>query len=443
MPPEAAAAPAPAVRALTCPSCGGTVTVRAAGYTVTMACLYCGSLLDVSDPDVRLITEYQQAAAATEIPLGRRGTLRGIEWEAIGYLEKSENGGYPWVEYLLFNPYHGYRWLVSDGRGWSLGEMLTSAPSGASTLRLDNESYEPFFATARAQVDYVLGEFYWRVAVGEEVETADFVRPGWMLSKEANDKEINWTLSELLDPKEMQSAFGVELPGPAWAPLPHQPSPYAGFLGPAARVAIAAALVLALLAMFMGSGNLVFSHTMPVAFDEKNFTSNVGPIRLNRPYQAIDIRTTSPDLENGWIDFDYALVSRETQASYEAYAAAERYSGRDSDGPWTEGSRGAHVKIASVPRGTYDLVVDYSGHRWSQTGAYFDPRWDDNQARHSVLIEVRQASLFAGNFWIALILLGLPLIFAAWRHLSFEKARQEQSDFGPSGLAAMFQGDDE
>jgi uncharacterized Zn finger protein len=52
---------APAVKALTCPSCGGTVTLRAAGYTVTVACEYCGSILDVTNPEVRLITEYKQA----------------------------------------------------------------------------------------------------------------------------------------------------------------------------------------------------------------------------------------------------------------------------------------------------------------------------------------------------------------------------------------------
>jgi uncharacterized Zn finger protein len=54
---------APAVKALSCPSCGGTVTLRAAGYTVTVACEYCGSILDVTNPEVRLITEYRQAAA--------------------------------------------------------------------------------------------------------------------------------------------------------------------------------------------------------------------------------------------------------------------------------------------------------------------------------------------------------------------------------------------
>src|SRR3954469_2719989 len=94
--PTAAPATAPAVKALTCPSCGGTVTLRAAGYTVTVACEYCSSILDVTNPEVRLITEYRQAVEGLEIKLGTRGTLKGVEWETIGYLRRSEGGAYPW-----------------------------------------------------------------------------------------------------------------------------------------------------------------------------------------------------------------------------------------------------------------------------------------------------------------------------------------------------------
>src|SRR6476620_2288983 len=123
---------APAVKALTCPSCGGTVTLRAAGYSVTVACEYCGSILDVATPEVKLITEYQHALEGLAIKLGTRGTLKRVERELFVYLARSEHGTYPWSEYLLFNPYHGYRWLVTDGRGWSFGELLTRTPNGAS-----------------------------------------------------------------------------------------------------------------------------------------------------------------------------------------------------------------------------------------------------------------------------------------------------------------------
>ena len=92
----------------------------------------------------RLITKYEEAARELELPLGARGTLRGVEWEVIGYLRRSEHGSYGWEEYLLFNPYYGYRWLITNGRGWSFGEMLTRAPDwGGDSPALDGQPTAP------------------------------------------------------------------------------------------------------------------------------------------------------------------------------------------------------------------------------------------------------------------------------------------------------------
>ena len=456
MPPDtvsAAAAPAPAVKALTCPACGGTITLRAAGYTVTVACQYCGSILDVANPDVRLIQEFHEAAAELEIPLGTRGTLRGIEWEAVGFVRRSEGGAYPWIEYLLFNPYHGYRWLVSNGRGWSFGEMLTRSPEwSGQALALDGESYAAFFTSGRAQVDYVLGEFYWRVQVGEEVATDDYVRPGFMLSREANEQEVSWTLSALLEPKEIEDAFGVEAPRNPWPPLPHQPSPYRKTLKVAWKIALGAIAFLLLLTMLFSGGGTLLRQSVSVSLDGRENSVTLGPLTVTRPYQLVRIRAEVPRLDNAWVDLDYTLVNRQNQDTYAAYGVAERYSGRDSDGDWTEGSRGATVKLAAIPAGTYDLVVDYSGSRWggSSSGYSYTPPPDlgmfdggkpgvSSEPGETMNIEVGQGFVFPSNFVLALILILLPLIFIFTRHLKFEKARQGESDVGPSGLAAMFE----
>lgn len=436
--------PAPAVRSLSCPSCGGTITLRAAGYTVTVICQYCGSVLDVANPDVRLIVQYHEAAAELDIPLGTRGMLRGVEWEAIGYARRSERGTYPWEEYLLFNPYHGYRWLVTNGRGWSFGEMLTRAPDWAyGGPTLDGQSYAPFFANGQAQVDYVLGEFYWRVKVGEEVATDDYVRPGFMLSREANDKEVSWTVSELLKPAEIQSAFGVYTPANPWPPLPHQPSPYLGVMKTGAKIGLAVLTLLFFLTLFMSSGPTLADGSIPFSLDGRQRTATIGPITMTRPYQLVAIRAFAPNLDNGWVDLDYSLVNRQTQDSYEAYGIAERYSGSDSDGAWTEGGRGGTIKLAAVPAGTYDLVVEYSGNRWSGSSyASYSP-YGGLDGGGNMQIRVSRATVFPSNFILAAILILLPLIWFWWRHIRFEQARQDESDVGRTGMAKLFTGSDE
>ncbi|NIJ19192.1 hypothetical protein FHS95_000861 [Sphingomonas naasensis] len=439
MQPDAAirAEPAPATRALTCPSCGGGVELRAAGYTVHVACQYCGSILDVTDPQVKLVTAYHQAAAALEIPLGTRGVLRGVEWEVIGYLQRSENGAYGWDEYLLFNPYHGYRWLVYARGGWSLGEQLTVMPDWVAhdQLAVAGEIFTHFYADGVARVDYVLGEFFWRVAVGETVQTADWARPGAMLSREENAQEISWTRNEWLPSKEMQQAFGVQRDPLPWPPLPHQPSPWGDWLKTGVKIGLVAFAFLLLFAFQFGGTRWDAAGTFPIAADGREQSVTLGPITLRSRYQSVHLRAEVPRLENGWLDLDYSLVDRKTQQVYEAYGAAERYSGTDSDGAWTEGDRRTAVSIPSVPAGSYDLVVDYKGNRWSNAPSYLDSGagWMDAANAPQVTVEVRQGAVYASNLWLALILIAAPLLFGLFRHLSFESARKGESDFAPSG----------
>jgi hypothetical protein len=434
--------PVPAMHPLTCPGCGGTVELRAAGYTVHVACQYCGSILDVTNPDVKLVTRYQEANTALDIPLGTRGTLRGVEWEAIGWLRRSQDG-YPWEEYLLFNPYHGYRWLVNVRGGWSFGTMLTRTPEWRTydTFGLDAKYYQRFFY-GDAQVDDVLGEFYWRVAVGETVKTGDWVRPGEMLSREEDGREVSWTLNEWVPEKEIVKAFGASDSGRIWPPLPHQPSPWGGWLKSGAKIGAAALAFLLLFSMFFGGTGWSAAGSLAVARDGRDQTATLGPITFRNRYQRIEIRADVPRLENGWVDLDYSLVDRKTQQVYDAYGAAERYSGSDSDGAWTEGSRNSDISIASVPAGTYDLVVDYKGNRWTGASGYSslspytkDPAggWMDEANAPKIEVEVRQGTLFGSNILIALLLLAGPWLIALALHLNFEKARVNESDYAPAG----------
>lgn len=435
-------------RALTCPACGGTVELRAAGYSMSVVCQYCTSVLDVSDPVVKLVVERHEAAAQLDIPLGTRGTLKGVEWEVVGFQRRSIGGAWPWDEYLLFNPYHGYRFLIADGqgRGWSLGTLQTRGPESADAggLRFGGARYERFFGSGRAQVDYVLGEFYWRVEAGETVQTDDWVRPGFMLSREENANEVSWTVSELLQPREMADAFGISVPNRSWPPMPHQPSPHSGFLKSGWAIGMATAGFLLLLAiLFTGSTRLISSQ-LRIASSGQDQEATIGPFELRRPYQKVVIKARVPDLENGWVDLDYTLVERRTQASYAAYKAAERYSGRDSDGDWTEGSRGATAQVAAVPAGLYDLIIEYRGNRWDGAQSIGDWRASGYSAPN-LEIEVDSAAVFGGNLVLALVLVLVPLGVSFFRHVAFEQARQGESDFGPTGVAKMFEssGDDD
>lgn len=443
----------PAATSLSCPNCGGTVTLRAAGYTVTVACEYCGSILDVSRPEVQLVTRYREEAARLPIPLGSRGTFDGIEWEIIGWMGR-EDSGYPWQEYLLFNPYHGYRWLIEQRGGWSLGEQLTVNPKGGFRgIEVEGERYQPFFAEGHARVEHVVGEFYWRVKRGDTVRTDDWVRPGAMLSREADDREVSWSRSRWLPTGTVDRAFGIKgLSRKPWPPLPHQPSPALSFLKQGCLVAVAAILLMIMIGVIARGHTTLYRGSVEVAADGREQQASVGPFELPSARQRVRVRADVPALSNGWVDMGYTLVNRADQRRYVAEKAAERYSGRDSDGSWSEGSGEANADFAGIPGGTYDLVIDYKGNNWvdpsqptTQTSlmpwsfgerqAAEAPDWRrGRESAPRIDVEViRLGGAGGGVMFVMILLIAVPWLIGIVIHLHFESARARESDFASGG----------
>lgn len=383
-------------RAITCPNCGGTIGVKAAGYTVSVACLHCGTLLDVANPDVKVIADYHQGVAALDLPLGSRGTVFGVEWEAIGWLER-ESAGYVWQEYLLFNPYAGYRWLVESGGQWQFGQMLTGLPAfvrqgvwgwAGRTFRQEDEG-------ATLTTRRVLGEFYWRVRAGDTVHGESFAsEDGQTLSMEAvigsGDDEVQWTH---LVPVPQRWIDGFTRPtGPDAAhpggARPSSPPPAPGFftrmrqgwadlpwfgendLIVSTLLASATGLIAWILLGLPAQGSFQAAVDSSVAVDGPEAHITVGHVHASRAMQFVTIQVSSTDFINRWVDFDFLLVDRATQQAIPASATLEYYQGRDSDGTWAEGSHQHSTLIASVPRGDYELVASAEAKSWHDPSGF-------------------------------------------------------------------------
>lgn len=86
-----------------------------------------------------------------------------------------------------------------------------------------------------------------------------------------------------------------------------------------------------------------------------------------------------------------------------------------------------------MPRGTYDLVVDYTGTRWSGATYSYDSGYGSSGVGETLSLEVGQGQVFPSNFFLALLLLFVPLFFIVRKHWRFESARRAESDFAPTG----------
>src|SRR3569623_1816263 len=317
-------APGSTVRVLSCSNCGGSIALRAAGASVSLICEYCGSTLDATSPDLAVIVKAREAMMRPELALGTRATLRGVQWEVVGFLERTD-GESPWSEFLLFNPYVGYDFLVDDGRRFSLGRLLDQTPRSDWThLNLDGADMERFGTDYSARVTFVGGEFYWRVAVGEEVRIVDHVRPGVMLSCEKAEGESTWTRLAMLEWGEAEKAFGIEQRRRGYGtPSPHEPSPWRNRLIEAVIIGVVAMVTLLVIAAMASGSDTVASGTAVAVLDGGTQTAVIRNLVLPNERNRVVIAAQAEALDNAWVGIDNSLVEHETQENYDAYALAE------------------------------------------------------------------------------------------------------------------------
>lgn len=421
---------APAVASLSCPQCGAAIELRTLDLAQSVVCASCGSILDARDPNLALIQAFESKQKFTpQIPLGTRGTLKGEKWEVVGYMVRSitvDGTSYYWDEYLLFNPYKGFRYLTQYDGHWNDVQVVKAAPtelkSGRQpTVILHDETFK-HFQTATAVTEFVLGEFPWQVHVGDRAVTRDFVSPPRMLSEETTPEETTWSLGTYTPGAQIWQAFS--LPGKAprprgvYANQPDEFKPRAGSL--AKRYFLFAAIL-----VVIGLLRLITAARTPVFSTSSYFRPGAAAESLAFVTPTFDVKGRTANLEvateaqvdNGWAFFEYALVNEATGITYEFGREVSYYHGRDADGNWSEGSKKDRAVLPSVPPGPYFLRVQPEAQVPTDFLEY--------------RISVRRDVPTLTPYLICLALLALPPIFMAFRAWGMESARWKESDYAP------------
>ena len=414
--------PAGRPKTFSCPNCGGTVTVKAAGHSIDAVCSHCSSMIDIANENMRLLTVAHQYTRSTLLRIGNRGRLAGIWWEVIGYLEKTdETGIYRWDEHLLYNPYHGFRFLAQYRGHWSLYKVLKRSiadPGLANEIRVDGKKYKRFLK-GWAKVAYVKGEFYWRVKKGESVRVADYIAPPYLLSVSSNEEEINAALGEYVDAKTVAMAFSVTEKMPYQAGVAaNQPAKYPeGYVGKTWLTAVAffiLATVIQMVSSVSADNAYVYRNSWEISAADKDKTVMTDPFKLPKRGNLL-LKTYAP-LTNDWLELDVALVNAKDEPVQELKQAVEYYSGSDYDGYWTEGNQFTDNLLPSVPRDEYRLLID------ADAGALQQGR----PVRFSV--EIKRDVPFWSNYWFTLLLILIYPCYVTIRHTSFEYLRWSESD---------------
>ena len=412
------------VKSFSCPHCGGTIDIRALGVTVTAVCSHCGTMIDVADPQLRII---QQAHEATRtdllLPLGARGTLFGDEWEVIGYMERAtESGGYRWNEFLLFNPWQGFRFLVEDKGHWNFVKMLRR--SFGAAVNYDGRGFKLFNAGA-AKVVYVLGEFYWRVEVGERVHIRDYIAPPRMLSVEEGEQDIVWSLSTYVEPKVIASAFGVTKPPTTPVGVaPNEPYTAVKNVGNFYLIAFVALVLLTITQLAsnaLSTRQVLLDREFPATAIAKDTPAVTDEFEIPGSIGNLEIKVVAP-VVNSWLEIDVELVNQSTNTTDELVESVEYYTGSDSDGAWSEGGQESSDVLSAVPGGKYRLFLTADAEALHPNSGGFA---SDSQVSYRVIV-TRNVPVWSNFFAAAaLLLFWMPL---HWLHRGmFEHRRWSES----------------
>jgi ssDNA-binding Zn-finger/Zn-ribbon topoisomerase 1 len=423
---------------LSCPQCGGPLDLRAPDQTMRVACPNCGSLLDANQGRLKFLKALDPGKVKPIIPIGSTGEFNGARLTVIGFMQRSvefEGVRYSWEEYLLYNPQVGFRWLVRSDDNWNFVEPVSPGAVAAEggkerSVRYSGKRFK-LYQNATARVDFVMGEFYWKVYTGELTRASDFICPPLMLSKEesigdqkdakkgktVSTGEINWSLGTYLKHAEVEKAFGVTgLPRTSKI-APNQPYPYKNIYKYWLLMFILTFLFGAFV-MNTVTNRIVLEQTYQL---EPLKSLEDSQIRFSDPFelkarQNIKITATA-NVDNSWLEVEGDLINQATDESQGFSLPVEYYHGVEDGESWSEGNRSPGVRISALPEGNYVLGLDV--------------RWEKIQQPAVLIVRVEQGSPNEMHLFLALVLISLLPLIMIFYHFGFERRRWADSDYSP------------
>jgi hypothetical protein len=416
--------------AIECPACGAPITLRGFGGVEQVACAYCGTICKPEDDgNLAILQEVQRQQRPSMLPLHKRGQLHGETWEILGIMWRevvADGVTYPWQEFLLFNPYQGYRWLIyqmSDGV-WGLGGPLFGAPElhpgMPPTATWRGEQYK-HFTSGNARVTYVEGEFPWQVLVNDVAQSNDYVCPPNMLSIEVQHGEtgvdVNFTIMQPIEPAEVWAAFGMVGPPPTQNGVhPAAINPHATKFYWIAAILLFVVWIVALVSYASArSEALVYSGALVPGQDL------IEALELGDPDESttLEFELQAQGMNNSWAYAEIMLVDLASEEAINLGLDVDAYSGVDEGESWSEGTNPRRQTIGGVTGGKYLLQVQ------TQIDTAGDPA---DSLRFTIKQDVPLARYMFLPFFVILL---FPLLNLG-RKLAFETKRWASSDHASS-----------
>lgn len=426
-----------ALRKAGCPNCNGPLELKAPDAAKRVACPYCGALLDASRGELAFLQLLEKLPYEPVLPLGSEGTLQKTKWTVIAFLIRSttvEGTRYPWEEYLLWNEQAGFRWLMNSNGHWTFLTPIAAGDVGLAfrTATFGGKKYRAY-QSVFVRTDFVAGECYWQVAVGDLAKASEYVEPPESINSDETESEVTFTHGVMLSPDEITRAFGpkTRLPTPSGiAPAQinlHKVATSSQFTW-AGFWALVFVVLLFVFSIFSDTRQFVnATFTIPVGVkgaspESQAFTE---PFTIDKK-TPLKLEIEAPSLNNSWLFVQLDLVNETTGEVVQVSPEASRYSGVDDGESWSEGSTHDSKQTAEVEPGRYVLRAT--------------PTFGDTLREpltYSVRVAADSGVGLCCPFFVFVMLFIFPLITAI-RSSSFETRRWNDAVFQTAPNVSSF-----
>jgi hypothetical protein len=353
------------IKEVTCTNCKATVPLYAWPFTNSYTCTVCGGSHTLKGLD----SKYSRRMPLNRnpaIPLYTRGSIRGTEYQLIGFAEKEDDESYKWREYTLFNPTSGYAYLSEYNGHWLFLKETANAPIvkshntmafiyGNNTFRLYNQY--------RYSVVDCRGEFADDMFDEAKPSCREYIDPPLLWAREIDANGMYWFYGSHISKNELYDAFGKDISLPFTVGV-GSVQPAIANLNVDFNVILRSTLgvLLLVLALFLFSS--MFNRQEVIY--ENNFSlpdsTILAPIittdvKLDKWRSNIDFEIMAP-VDNNWFELGIALVNKDNGKEYNVQQGVEKYSGYSDGESWSEGSNTETVMMHSVPAGNYFMRLE-------------------------------------------------------------------------------------
>ncbi len=410
-----------------CEGCGAGLSVKDERAELVV-CEYCGSHLDVSATESKVVGRKADRQPFFPLKLGDSFRYRSARFEVLARLAYIEDGDADEMtrNYLLYHPRRPSCWLGEYQGNYSLTEASHVMPhkdpfTATRGGKLKTHDGREWVSEGHGTYElyYVDGALPWIASVGDRIDYAEFVEAGgtgriYEAQRIAN--QLEYGHGRRLDLEMVRRATRKSDLGQTLKPVVTEDAAITRRRYVQIMLVAALALVINALAAFFCAQK--GTEVLREAFSAEELTagaySEPFPMTGNGAAARITART---GLSNAWMTLEAALVREDDMMVHQYESNIEYYHGRSGGENWSEGSRNKSVMVRIPDPGNYRLFVMAVSAKGNTNRA--------ERALHGARLVVTDGALPWGKFAVAA---GISLAILMITGVLYGKWKQEDED---------------